>query len=186
MSPELTQSAQKTLEFQELGQVLRAADQARRTAVTIFAPALIALLGFMYSQNIPSDTLAYLNIMGLMLTFMFYFLFIRYTRTIKYAKERLLVLQGTIGVNVYTSSAYVGFGEQKLHMLVYTLAGTIFFINSIYFFQDASVRHHLLFQSCGPYADVSPYNVEDSCPCGSYPSPTETQNACPIPSSTGG
>ena len=120
-----------------------------------------------------------------MLTFMFYFLFIRYTRTIKYAKERLLVLQGTIGVKVYTSSAYVGFGEQKLHMLVYTLAGTIFFINSIYFFQDASVRHHLLFQSCSPYALVTDDNVKVACPCGRYPLSTEKQGPCPIPYSTG-
>ena len=102
--------------------------------------------------------------MGSMFSFMFYFLFIRYTRTIKYAKDRLLLLQGTIGVKVYTSSAYVGFGEQKLHMFVYTLAGTIFLITSVIFPRDANAQNHLIFQSCGPYVAVNDDNAKDACP----------------------
>ena len=118
MSTELTQSAQKTLEFQEIGQVLRAAEQARRTAIAIFMPMLIALFGLFFSLNQPSDQNAYFCLAGLTLTCMSLFTFVLCTKTITHARKRLHALQDAIGVSVYSVPSRAGVGERLLYIYI--------------------------------------------------------------------
>ena len=79
MSTESTQHTQKALEYQEAGNALRAAEQARRTAITFFGVTTIGLLGFIYSRKVPADTCAYLSLAGILLSLMSYSLLKRYT-----------------------------------------------------------------------------------------------------------
>ena len=96
-----------------------------------------------------------------------------------YTKEQLLMIQVTIGASVYSGSVHAGLSERNFYRFIYALVGVVFIFNSIYYVQDASARHQLLFQSCSPFAEVMPCELKEACPCGAYP--TETQDACPIP-----
>ena len=179
------QSNEKILEYQEACKALSEARKSRRYAVSFFAASAVFLIGLVYSRLATVDTNAYFSIAGIPLCVMSFLLLVKYTVTIKYTSEQLLKLEEAIGANVCSGSVHVGLSEGNFYIFIHALFGFIFVVSSVLFTQDAYDRHQLLFQSCGPYADVSPYNVEDSCPCGSYPPPTGTLNACPIPSSTG-
>ena len=175
---------QKVLEYQEAGRALRSAEQARRTAITFFGISTIALLSFIYSRTVPADTCAYLSIAGTLLSLMSFILFMKYTKAIKIIREQLLMLQDVIGGSVYSDSALAGSGERDFYMFIYALVGIVFVVTSIFYIRDASARHHLLFQSCSPYAEIILGEEESACPCGSYPFPNEKQGACPIRSSS--
>ena len=62
--------AQKVLEYQETAQVMRAAEQARRTTIFFFGVTLPVILGYILSQAASTDTNAYLSLRGFMLTLM--------------------------------------------------------------------------------------------------------------------
>ncbi len=183
MNTESAQPTQKILEYQEAGKALRAAEQARRTAITFFGISTIALLSFIYSRTIPADTCAYLSIAGSILSLMSFLLFMKYTRAIKLISEQLLTLQDTIGGSVYSSSTLTGLSERNFYTFIYVLVGVVFVVTSIFYVRDASARNHLVFQSCGPYAEIALGDEEVACPCGKYPFPNEKQGACPIRSS---
>ncbi len=178
MSTESAQHTQRVLEYQEAGNALRAAEQARRTAITFIGVSTVGLLGFIYSRDLPADTCAYLSLAGALLSFMSYFLFRGYTNIIEYTKEQLLTLQVVIGASVYSGSIHAGLSERNFYRFIYALVCAVFIVTSIYYVRDASNRHQLLFQSCSPYAKIAPGEENIACPCGAYPA--EKQEACPI------
>ena len=178
MSTESAQHTQKVLEYQEAGLALRAAEQARRTAITFFGVSTVGLLGFIYSRTIPADTCAYLSLAGSLLSVMSYSLFRRYTNIIEYTKEQLLMIQVGIGASVYSGSIHEGLSEQNFYRFLYALVGIVFVVTSIFYIRDTHARQQLLFQSCGPYAEVKAADVKKACPCGRYPSPNEPQGPC--------
>ena len=181
MSTETTHPTQKDLEYQEAGYALRAAERARRTAITFFGVSTVGLLGFIYGRTVPADTCAYLSMAGILLSVTSYFLFRGYTYTIEYTKELLLKIQVETGSRVYPSFAQrrQGLSEKNFYRIIYALVGIVFVATAIYYVSDAYERRHLLFQSCSPYATIMPGNKEAACPCGGYP--PEALGACPIP-----
>ena len=181
MSTETTHPTQKDLEYQEAGHALRAAERARRTAITFFGVSTVGLLGFIYGRTVPADTCAYLSMAGILLSVTSYFLFRGYTYTIEYTKELLLKIQVETGSRVYPSFAQrrQGLSEKNFYRVIYALVGIVFVATAIYYVSDAYKRRHLLFQSCSPYAKVTPSNKEAACPCGGYP--PEALGVCPIP-----
>ena len=178
MSTESTHFSQKLIEYQEAGLALRAVELARRIAITFFGVSTIALLGFIYSRSVQSDTCAYLCLAGILLSFMSYNLFVRYTKTIQYIREHLLMLQDATGSSLYSGVIRAGFSERNFYRFIYILVGGVFLITSVLFLRDANARNHLIFQSCGPYAEIAIGDVDDACPCGRYPPPNDIQPAC--------
>ena len=131
MSTELTQSAKKTLEFQEMGQVLRAAEQARRTSFAFLIPIVITLLGLTFSKGLSFPACAF-AVIGIGYTLYSSLLNWRYSRTIVDAKERLLILQKIIGISVYPDSFSTGRDERIFYSLAYYLVLFVFFIALLY------------------------------------------------------
>ena len=160
---------------------MRATEHVRRTAITYFGFSTVGILGFIYGRTVPADTCAYLSISGVLLSFVSHSLFRRYTHIIEDTKELLLTLQVEIGARVYPYYVRKGISERDVCIIIHLLVGVVFLVTSVYYVRDASARHHLIFQSCSPYAGVAA-NDTDACPCGGYP--TEIQGVCPIPDST--
>ena len=174
-----TQNSRKIFEYQEACKTLREMVQERRAAITFFGFIAVFHLGIVYSRFVAVDMGAYLSVSGIVLTFTSFLLFVKYTKAIKHIRDQLITLQDTLGYSVYSSSVHASFSERNFYIFIYALVGFAFLVTSVTYIRDASNRHYLMFQSCGPFAEITYGDEGVSCPCGEYPPLTDIVDACP-------
>ena len=181
MNAQSTQPTKKTLEYQEAGLALRAAEQARRTAITIFGTLELAVFGFLFAEKVNPFTLTYMSLVGLIVAAVSYLLLIQNNKTIKVLRDRLCVLQSEVTARVYSDSTDTGLWERRFYKLIHSLAGlTLVFVVS-YGYINASNCNYLPWQDCGIFRSECP--VEGDCPCGENSAQiTDVIQACPIES----